>query len=161
MSENLDIRARLTAVNEMSPILRQVLADLKKFESVAKRIGDQFSSIGRVGTSSMDAFNRAANAATAQVRGLANVNRQASRDYVSGWKRAADQRLHESRRMYAQLERMESAYVRQIERRAAAERRAELSAGRGVGGRLGSGSVGRIPAPRLSTIALVPTFLGT
>lgn len=160
MSENLDVRARLTAVNEMSPILRQVLADLKKFESVAKRIGDQFSSIGRVGTSSMDAFNRAANAATSQMRGLANVSRQASRDYISEWKRAADQRLNESRRMYAQLERMESTYLRQIERRAAAERRAEQSAGRGVSGRLGSGSVGRIPAPRLSTVAVGGGLIG-
>ena len=92
--------------------------------------------------------------AAAQMRGLGNVSRQVARDYSSEWRRATDARINDSRRMYTRLERMEANYLRQVERRVAAERRAERSAGRGAGGRLGSGSVGRIPAPRLSTIAL-------
>ena len=64
---NLDIRARLSAVNEMSPALRKVLADVQKLEGAAKRFNAQFATMGRAGMMSMDGFNRAAKAAGDQI----------------------------------------------------------------------------------------------
>src|SRR3569623_915819 len=101
MSENLDIRARLTAVNEMSPALLKVLADIKKLESSAKSFNASFSSIGRTGMQSFDGISRATKAATDQLRGMANLSRSAARSYSTDWARANAQRLADSRRTYA------------------------------------------------------------
>ncbi|WP_316182697.1 MULTISPECIES: hypothetical protein, partial [unclassified Bradyrhizobium] len=153
MAENLDLHARLTAVNEMSPVLKRVIADFKQFEHIAKRINNQLSGVGRAGLSPMDAFNRAAQAAAQQMRGLTNTGKSAARSMSDDWRKAADQRVSDTRRMFQSLERMEAGYLRQVERRAAAERRAERSAGRG-GGRFGYGGVGRIPGPTARQLAI-------
>ncbi|WP_316158580.1 MULTISPECIES: phage tail tape measure protein [unclassified Bradyrhizobium] len=153
MSENLDIHARLTAVNEMSPVLKRVIADFKQFENIAKRINNQLSGVGRAGLTSMDSFNRAAQAAAQQMRGLANTGKSAARSMSDVWRKAADQRVSDTRRMFQSLERMEAGYLRQVERRSAAERRAERSAERGSG-RLGYGGIGRIPGPTVRQLAI-------
>ncbi|WP_316164539.1 MULTISPECIES: phage tail tape measure protein [unclassified Bradyrhizobium] len=154
MAENLDIHARLTAVNEMSPVLKRVIADFKQFENITKRINNQLSGVGRAGLSSMDGFNRAAQAAAQQMRGLANTGKSAARSMSDDWRKAADQRVSDTRRMFQSLERMEAGYLRQVERRVAAERRAERSAGHGGGGRFGYGGVGRIPGPTARQLAI-------
>jgi TP901 family phage tail tape measure protein len=151
MSENLDIRARLTALNEMSPALLNVIADIKKLESVAKSFNASFSSVGRTGMQSFDGLSRATKAAADQLRGMANLSRSAARTYSTDWARANAQRLADSRRTYAELGRLESAYLRQIERRAAVERRA--GSGRSYGG-------GRLPAPNIRTIAAGAAITG-
>ncbi|MET4363465.1 TP901 family phage tail tape measure protein [Bradyrhizobium sp. LB8.2] len=153
MSENLDIRARLSAVNEMSPALRKVIADIKKLESAAKSFNASFSNIGRAGLQSFGGLSRAAKTATDHMRGMANVSRSAARNYTSDWSKANAQRLNDARRTYAALERLESGYLRQIERRAAVERRA--SSGRSYGG-----GGGRLPAPRIRTIAAGAAITG-
>lgn len=152
MSDNLDVRARLVAINEMSPVVRQVIADLKKFENIAKRINGHFSNIGRAGMQSMDGFGRAAQAATAQMRGVANASRAASKSYSDGWRKATDQRLSDARKLYQQLDAIESRYQRPLDHRVTAERRAERIAGRSFGGVGNSGVSGRLP--RLSTLTI-------
>lgn len=151
MSENLDVRARLTALNEMSPALLKVIADIKKLESAAKSFNASFSSVGRTGLQSFDGLSRATKAAADQLRGMANLSRSAARTYSTDWARANAQRLADSRRTYAALERLESGYQRQIERRATIERRA--GSGRSYGG-------GRLPAPNIRTIAAGAAITG-
>lgn len=150
---NLDIRARLSAVNELSPVLRRVLNDIQKFEDVAKRVNGQLTGMGRAGMSAIDGFNRAAKAAADQMRGMTNLTRSAARTYSTDWAKANAQRLSDARRTYASLERLESNYLRQIERRAAVERRA--SSGRSYGG-----GIGRLPAPNLRTLAAGAVITG-
>lgn len=150
---NLDIRARLSGVDELSPVLRKVLGDLRKFEGVAQRVNTQLSAMGHAGMLSLDGFNRAAKAATDQVRGMTNLTRSAARDYSSAWNKANAQRLADSRRTYAALERLESGYQRQLERRAAVERR--VGSGRSYGG-----GGGRLPAPNIRTIAAGAAITG-
>ncbi|MEY9594797.1 hypothetical protein ABIA06_007088 [Bradyrhizobium yuanmingense] len=147
---NLDIRARLTAVNELSPVLRRVLNDIQKFESVAKRVNIQLSGMGRAGMSAFDGFNRAAKAATDQMQGITNLARSAARNYAGDWNRANAQRLSDARRTYAALDRLEIGYQRQLARRAAVESRA----GAVVRGRSGGrSSVPRGMSPTTAIIA--------
>lgn len=147
---NLDIRARLTAVNELSPVLRRVLNDIQKFEGVAKRVNIQLSGMGRAGTSALDGFNRAAKAATDQMRGMTNLARSAARDYAADWNRANAQRLNDARRTYQALERLEVGYQRQLARRAVVEGRAgAVDRGRSAG----RGSLPRGTSPTTALIA--------
>jgi hypothetical protein len=154
MSEHLDIRAKLSATDEMSPVLRKVLADIHKLESAAKAFHASFSVIGRTGLESMAGFGRIAQNAAAQMRGVANTSKAASRSYADDWRRATEQRLSESRRMFAQLERMESNYLRQVERRAAAERRTGRNASRV------NASRGRFPAPSIGSMMFGGAAIG-
>ncbi|MCK1410188.1 hypothetical protein [Bradyrhizobium sp. 76] len=153
MSENLDIRARLTGVDELSPVLRKVIADIKKLESTAKSFSASFSSVGRAGMQSFDGLSRSTKAATDQLRGMANLSRSAARGYSTDWAKASAQRVSDARRAYAVLERLESNYLRQIERRAEVERRAGSGRSYGGGG-------GRLPAPRIRTIAAGAAITG-
>lgn len=146
---NLDIRARLTAVNELSPVLRRVLNDIQKLESVARRVNVQLSGMGRGGMSVLDGFNRTAKAATEQVRGMTNLARSAARDYAADWNRANAQRLSDARRTYAALERLEARHQRQLARRAVVEGRA------GAVDRGRSGGRGSLPRGVSPTTALV------
>ncbi|MDR6305947.1 TP901 family phage tail tape measure protein [Nitrobacter vulgaris] len=150
MSENLNIRSTLTAVNEASPVIRNVIADLKKLERVGKSFNAAFANLGRGGITSLDGFSRAAKSAAAEMHGIANTARSASRSYSESWTRATEHRLNENRRLYAQLDRMEATYRQQIERTAAAERRAVRGGGIGRGG-IGSG---RLPVPGLRSLAI-------
>ncbi|MFK4561883.1 TP901 family phage tail tape measure protein [Bradyrhizobium ottawaense] len=152
---NLDIRARLTGVNELSPVLKKVIADLQKFEGVAKGVNIQLGGMGRSGMSALDGFNRAAKAATDQMRGMTNLARSAARDYSSVWSKANAQSLADSRRTYAALERLESGYQRQLARRAAVERRASSNRSyyTGSGGN-------RLPAPDIRTLAAGAVITG-
>ena len=154
MTENLDVRARLSAIDGMTPVLRQVLAELKKFDSLTKEINDRFSGLGRAGVQSFDGINRVAQAATAQMRGMANTSRATARNFESDWRKATDQRLADLKR----LERAELNYLRLVERRATAERRADSGRG-GFSGGLGAAGR-RIPTPRLSTIAIGGGIIG-
>lgn len=147
---NLDIRTRLTAANELSPVLRRVLNDIQKFEGVARRVNAQLSGMGRGGTSALDGFNRAAKAATDQMRGMINLTRSAARDYAADCNRANAQRLNDARRTYATLERLEVGYHRQLARRAAVESRAS-AVDRGRSG--GRGSLARGMSPTTALIA--------
>ncbi|MET3989488.1 TP901 family phage tail tape measure protein [Bradyrhizobium sp. S3.9.2] len=130
---NFDIRARLTVVNELSPVLRRVLNDIQKFESVAKRVNNQLSGMGRTGTSALDSFNRAAKAATDRMRGMTNLARSAARDYAAHWNRANAQRLNDARTTYQALERLEVGYQRQLARRAVESRAGAIDRGRSAG----------------------------
>lgn len=150
---NLDIRARLTAVNELSPVLQRVLSDIQKFEGVAKRVNVQLNGMGRAGMSALDGFNRSAKAVSDQMRGLSNIGRSAAREYAADWNRANAQRLSDARRTYAALERLEVGYQRELARRAALERR--TSSGRSYGG-----GVARLPAPNIRTIAAGAAITG-
>lgn len=152
MSETLAVRAILTATNEMSPVLKSVIADLKKFESIAKNVNGAFTGMGSAGMAAMAGFDRAIRAASAQLKGVENLTRSSARNYAAEWNKANAQRLNEARRTFATLERLEAAYQRQISRSAAMERRA--SSGRS------SGSVGRLPAPNLRTIAVGSAITG-
>lgn len=150
MTENINVRSTLTAVNEASPVIRNVIADLKKLDRLGKSFNASFANLGRAGIASLDGFSRAAKSAAAEMHGIANTARSASRSYSESWTRATDHRLNESRRLYTQLEQMESTYRQQIERTAAAERRAVRGGGIGRGG-IGSG---RLPAPSLRSLAI-------
>lgn len=153
MSDNLDIRARLTGVDELSPVLKRVLGNLQKFEDIAKRVNFQLSGMGRTGMPALDGFNRSAKAAADQMRGMSNIARSAARSYSTDWAKANSQRLSDARRTYAALDRLESNYLRQIERSAAVERRAR--SGRSYGG-----GVGRLPTPNIRTIAAGAAITG-
>ncbi|MHC2337869.1 phage tail tape measure protein [Bradyrhizobium sp. USDA 4454] len=152
MSENLNVRAILTATNEMSPVLKSVLADLRKFESAAKRISNAFNGAGEAGMKSMAGFDRTIRAASAQLKGMENLSRSAARTYAADWNRANTQRLNDTRRTYATLERLEAGYQRQLARSAAAERR--VGSGRSYGGG------GRLPAPNVRTVAAGAAITG-
>lgn len=144
---NLNIRTTLSAVNEASPAIRKVIADIEKLKSVAKSFSASFSNVGKAGQDSMAGFDRVTRAATAQLQGLSNVSKSAARNYASEWNRANANRLNDARRMYSSLDRLEAGYQRQLERRIAAERR--LS-----GGSTSSRSVGRLPAPGVRSMAI-------
>ncbi|MGY4500548.1 hypothetical protein ACVWYH_004479 [Bradyrhizobium sp. GM24.11] len=147
---NLDIRARLTGVNELSPVLKKVIADLQKFEGVAKRVNIQLGGMGRSGMGALDGFNRAAKAVSAQMQGLQNISRSAARDYAADWNRANAQRLNNARRAYQALERLEAGHQRQLARRAAVESRAgAVDHGRSAG----RGSLPRGMSPTTALIA--------
>lgn len=152
MSENLNVRAILTATNEMSPVLKSVLADLRKFEAAAKRISSAFTGVGDAGLKSMAGFDRTIRAASAQLKGMENLSRSVARTYAADWNRANTQRLNDARRTHAVLERLEASYQRQLSRTAAAERRA--GSGRSYGGG------GRLPAPNIRTIAAGAAITG-
>lgn len=152
MSENLDIRARLIGSDELSPVLKKFLSNLREVESVTRRFNASMASLGRIGQQSFDGVGRAAKAVSAQMQGLQNLSRSAARSYSADWGKASTQRLNDARRLYANLERLESSYQRQIERRAAAERRA--GSGRSYGGG------GRLPAPNIRTVAAGAAITG-
>lgn len=147
---NLEIMSRLIGVDELSPVLRKVIGDLRKFEGVAKRVNIQLSGMGRGGMSALDGFNRAAKAAADQMRGMTKLTRSAARDYAADWNRANVQRLNDARRTYAALERLEVGYQRQLARRAAVEGRAG-AVDRGRSG--GRSSLPRGTSPTTATIA--------
>ncbi|UFX46139.1 phage tail tape measure protein [Bradyrhizobium sp. 41S5] len=151
MSENLDIRARLIGSDELSPVLKKFLSNLREVESVTRRFNANMAGLGRVGQQSFDGVGRAAKAVSAQMQGLQNLSRSAARGYSADWGKASSQRLNDARRLYANLERLESSYQRQIERRVAAERRA--ASGRSYGGV-------RLPAPNIRTIAAGAAITG-
>lgn len=137
--EHLSVRATFTATNELSPVLRQILGDIKRLQTEARKVNAAFAGMGNAGIRAMTGYDAATKAAVAQARGLGNTNSRVARDVSQNWRRANDQRLQDSRRLYTSLERMERDYHRQIERRVAAERRAERHASRG-GSRGRSGS---------------------
>lgn len=109
MSDNLSVVARLSAHDEASPVILGVLANVRKLEQSMKRF-NALAGIGRAGTSAMASFSRVSQDAAANMRDLVNSSRTASRSYSTGWRRAADQRLSDARRMYASLERVEAQY---------------------------------------------------
>lgn len=161
---NLDIHARLTATDEASPIVRKLLAEVRRLQSLSKSFNSSLIGLGRTGIQSMDGFSRAAQNLAGQMRGAANTSKQASRSFADDWKRAADQRVNDARRMYAQLNRLEADYQHQISRRIASERRAERTGSRGASfgdiGRIRGASVGRLPVPRISTIVVGGGVMG-
>src|ERR1700736_1947080 len=108
MSENLNVRATLSATNEMSPAIRKVIADIEKLKSVARSFSALFSNVGRAGMESMAGFDRTIKAASSQLQGLSNVSRSAARNYASDWNRANAKRLSDARHMYQTLERLEA-----------------------------------------------------
>jgi TP901 family phage tail tape measure protein len=142
--DNLSIRATLTVTDEMSPVLQRVLNNLRKIETAAKRFNATFASFGNAGVASMNSFDRAAKAASTNMREFEGAARSASRSYAADWRKAMDARLSESRRAYGALEKMESGYRRQLERTAAVERRADRA--NRLLGRPATG-IGRLPAP--------------
>lgn len=148
MSDNLNVVASLSAHDEASPVILGLLANVRKLEQSVKRFNSSFAGIGRAGTSAMASFSRVSQDAAANMRDLSNSSRTASRSYSTDWRRAGEMRLSDARRMYASLERMEAAYQRQLDRRIATEHRADRRTSRV------SGSVSRLPAPRLSTIMI-------
>jgi TP901 family phage tail tape measure protein len=149
---NLNVHATLSASDRASPVIRKLLANVKELEAVAQRFNQSFGGIGNAGIRSMASLDRTARAVSAQMQGLANLNRASARNYVNDWSKANTQRLNDARRMYESLERLEAGYQRQLERRHAAERRA--SASRSAGG------MGRLPAPSLRTAGAAITGAG-
>lgn len=151
MSENLNIRSTLTAVDEASPVLRKFLAEIRKIETTANRLNASFANFGRSGSQAFSSVDRAARNITAQIQGAANTARQASKDYATDWRRAMDRRVADASRAYARLEALERNYQRQLSRRASA----------GVNlGRAGVGGTGRIPTPRISTLTVGGAAIG-
>ena len=146
MSENLIVKAVITADDNASPVLAKLLSSIRKLESAARNFNQSFASIGRAGMSSLEGINRAAQAAAASMRGAGNVSRSAARSFASDWRKAADQRVSDARRMYSTLEGLERNYQRQLNRRASA-----ISLPNG-GAR--ATRVSRLPAPRLSTLMI-------
>lgn len=133
---NLDIRARLTAVNELSPVLRKVLADLQKFEGVARRVNVELVGMGRAGTSAIDGFNRASKSAADQMRGLGNVAERVAASYRSAWSKADQDREKSTRQMYTGLMSAERRYQALVAKRSRASNMAGTSP-RGSGPSMG------------------------
>lgn len=142
---NLDVRVKLTGDDQLSPVLRKFIANLKEAENISKRFNANLAGMGRAGQQSFAGVGRAAKAVAAQMQGLQNISRSAARDYAAEWKGANARRLSDARRMYSSLDRLEAGYQRQLARSAAAERRA------GSGRLYGGG--GRLLAPNIRTIA--------
>ena len=117
MSENLNVHATLTAADTASPIIRGLLANLKKLEDAAKRLNTSFNGIGNAGFASMAGFDRATQAATSTMNGFTTANRAASRSVSEGWRRATEKRLRDAQSIYGSLSSMEASYQRQMERR--------------------------------------------
>ncbi len=153
MSENLDIRARLIGSDELSPVLKKFLSNLREVES-ARRGASTPAWPAWVALAS----NRSTASAVRRrrfplrCRACKTSAGPLARSYSADWGKASTQRLNDARRLYANLERLESSYQRQIERRAAAERRAGPSRSYGGGGRL--------PAPNIRTVAAGAAITG-
>ena len=155
MSENLNVHATLTAADTASPVIRGLLANLKKLEDAAKRLNTSFSSIGNAGFGSMTGFDRATQAATSTMNGFTTANRSASRSVSEGWRRATEQRLRDARSMYGSLGSMEASYQRQMERRSAGARPP-----RQVEGVRSAGSLSRPPTPSARTLLVGGAITG-
>ena len=82
MSENLNVRATLSASNQMSPALRRVIADIEKLKSVARSLTASFNNAGRAGMETMAGFDRTIRATSAQMK---NLSRSAARNYSTDW----------------------------------------------------------------------------
>lgn len=155
MSENLNVHATLTAADTASPVVRGLLANLKKLEDAANRLNTSFNSIGNAGFGSMAGFDRATQAATSSMNGFTTANRSASRSVSEGWRRATEQRLRDARSMYGSLGSMEAGYQRQMERRSAAAHPA-----RQVEGVRSAGSLSRPPTPSARTLLVGGAITG-
>lgn len=156
MSENLDIRARLTATDEASPVISQLIANIKKLESAAKSFGTSFGNAGRVGMSVMTGFDRTAQNAAAQMRGLGNVADRAAASYRSVWSKADQDRGKSAHRMYASLMSEERQYQALLAKRSAgtAPRGSNASVGKIAGGTfLGVGAASAVRQLGSSAIA--------
>lgn len=119
MSDNLDIRATITAVDNASPTISKLLANIKRLESAAKSFSASFGNAGRSGMATMAGFDRTIKAAAAQMQGLANVSQSTARSYATDWNRVNSQRLSEARAMYASLMREERQYQALVSKRGA------------------------------------------
>lgn len=156
MSENIDVRARITATNEASPVILKLLSDIRKLEGATKSFNASLGNLGRIGAASMATFSRTTDALAARMSGFAASTKAASRSITQDFKRANDLRLNDARRMYGQLESLERGYQRQIEHRVSAERRAERRIG--MHGRdFGSA---RMPAPRVRSLVIGGAAVG-
>ena len=159
MSDNLNITATFTASDGMSPVIQKLLDNLKKFENAAKRINASLSGMGSAGIASISNFDRVTQAAAASMGGFASANRSASKSVAAGWRQASEQRLRDARGTYASLERMEASYQRQLRSRPSAGARPPSPGGGGSPFR-GYGSVPRLPAPSIRSLALAGTVAG-
>lgn len=144
--ENLHVKATFTASDQMSPVVKKILDDMKRMNAVVRQLNASFSGMGKAGHQAFAGFDRAAQNVTKQMRGLGNTSRNVAKDYAADWRKANEHRLNDARRMYSGLERMESSYQRSIERRIAEERKAERAASRSL--RSAGGGRGRIPSAR-------------
>ncbi|MHC6154801.1 phage tail tape measure protein [Bradyrhizobium elkanii] len=147
---DLHLRSTLTAVDEASPVIRKLLANVTKLQNVVQRFNQSFAGVGNAGVNAMAGLDRTVRAVSAQMRGLENLNKSAARNFASDWTKANTQRMNDAARMYQRLERMEAGYQRQLERRAAVERRAGASRYSG----------GRLPAPNIRTVAAGAAITG-
>lgn len=147
MSENLEVKATFTAHDSASPVVRSLLSNIKKLEASLKAFNSQFANLGRTGTASMAGLNRATETIVTRMNSVATAVRAASRAYSNDWRRATEQRLSDARSMYRQLDSLERSHHRQIERRAAAERRADN--GQRYGREFGRA---RMPAPHIRSL---------
>lgn len=143
MSENIEVKATLTAHDAASPVVKGFLANIRKLEASLKSFNSQFANLGRSGAASMASLNRATENMIVKMNGVAASARSASRSYADDWRRATDQRLRDARSMYREIDRMERGHQRQLDRRIAAERRA------GFGREFGRA---RMPAPHVRTL---------
>ncbi|MCS3686654.1 hypothetical protein ABIF07_006324 [Bradyrhizobium elkanii] len=149
---DLTVHTTLSASDQASPVIRKLLANVTKLQNVVQRFNRSFDGIGNAGVNAMAGLDRTVRAVSAQMRGLENLNKSAARNYAADWSKANTQRLNDARRTYAALDRLDSSYHRQLERRAAVERRAAASRSYSGGG--------RVPAPSIRTIATGAAITG-
>lgn len=149
MSENIEVKTTLTAHDLASPVLKGFLANLRKVEATIKQFNTAFDVMGKAGASAMAGINRNAESVVTRMNRVAESVRDTSRSYSEQWRRATDQRLRDAQSMYRELDSLARGHQRQVEKRVAAERKADRHNGQRFGREFGRA---RMPAPHVRTI---------
>lgn len=146
--ETIKVHTSLTAHDAASPAVKSFLGNIKKLDASLKTFNSQFANLGRTGAGSMVGMTRSTESLLASMKSAVNATKQSNQSITRDFKRANSERITDARRMFGQLEHLESNYRRQIERTAGVERRAERRSGM-RGREFGSA---RMPAPRIRSL---------
>jgi hypothetical protein len=111
MSENLDVRATLTAIDHSSPVIAGLLKNVRKLEETVKKFNATFEAVS--GKSFSDSF-------ASKMKRQADDIRKTATTYRDEWQAAYVARLRDAQVFHRQLDRIErqSFNRRQAEQRA-------------------------------------------
>jgi hypothetical protein len=122
MSEHLDIRTTLSAVDYASPVITKLLANVKELQKVAKRFNASFAGIGS---------NKMFDGLSGRLKKATDEVARSAETYRSSWDRAYTERLSEAKRLHAEINRLERQGVVRHDAHQQAMARSYRSTGRG------------------------------
>jgi TP901 family phage tail tape measure protein len=123
MSENLTVVTQLSAHDEASPVIRGLLANVKKLEQSLKRFNSQFATFQSTGTSFGKQIADQHRTMSEQLRKSATEHARVADQHRSMWRGVYDDRLKAARSFHGELAKLETTA---LNRRNAAVRQEQL-----------------------------------